>query len=48
MGGTPTPSVLDLPRLPLDGLAHDLQLLRQMTDPVDKLTYDAQRFEATE
>ena len=47
---TPSPpSVLDLPRsFPLYGTAHGLQLLRRMTDPIDKLTDDAQRFAATE
>lgn len=41
------PSVVDLPRsLPLHGIAHDLQLLGRMTDPVDKLAYDAQRLAA--
>ena len=35
-------SVFDLARsFALYGIAHHLQLLRRMTDPVDKLTYDA-------
>lgn len=41
-------SVLDLPgTYPLYGTAHGMQLLWRMADPVDKLTYDAQRFAAT-
>jgi hypothetical protein len=36
-------SVLDLPGpLASYGVAHGLQLLRRMTDPVEKLAYDAQ------
>lgn len=45
-------SVLDLSRSPSQGplyaIAHGLQLLGRVTDPVDKLTDDAKRFAAAE